>query len=172
VAGWTSINNLVKRGGRHCRHNRLDFHRRVTAPTDYGHIKVVRFLTLILKRHCSPRAFLYRLDCAVSSNQGGVCIKLTSRLAEFSNCGTSAPGSWRDPADESPAQVKGSAGLVASVAPWEAIRERSFCARSSLSSFLGLAPFPPFGSFPGILIAGMGSEHAMSRAKRAPKGAR
>ena len=28
--------------------------------------------------------------------------------------------SWRDPAGESPAQVKGSAGLVASVAQWEA----------------------------------------------------
>ena len=33
---------------------------------------------------------------------------------------TSAPGSWRDPAGESPAQVRGSARLVASVALWKA----------------------------------------------------
>jgi NAD(P)-dependent dehydrogenase (short-subunit alcohol dehydrogenase family) len=33
---------------------------------------------------------------------------------------TSAPGSWRDPAGESPAQVRCSARLVVSVAPWKA----------------------------------------------------
>jgi len=42
-----------------------------------------------------------------------------SQQKKPSNKDTSAPGSWRDPAGESPAQVRGSAGLVASVASWE-----------------------------------------------------
>src|SRR5260370_23511943 len=36
------------------------------------------------------------------------------------NAYTSAPGSWRDPAGESPAQVRCSARLVVSVALWKA----------------------------------------------------
>jgi hypothetical protein len=62
VAGGTSINDFVERWGQHRRRNRFDLHRRGTAPADYGHIeKVMRFLTLTLKRHWSLRALLHRL---------------------------------------------------------------------------------------------------------------
>jgi hypothetical protein len=57
VAGGTPINDLVKQWKRHCWHYRLDLHRRVTAPADFRYIKVTRFLTLILERHCRLRAF-------------------------------------------------------------------------------------------------------------------
>src|SRR5580700_3576207 len=59
VAGGTAIDNLVERRGQHCRRNRFDLHRRATAPADYGHRNVMRFLMFTLKRHRSLRTFYY-----------------------------------------------------------------------------------------------------------------
>ena len=55
----------------------------------------------------------------------GDCAKIRQRELEYSaaasiKCTVSAPGSWRDPAGESPAQVGSSVRLVVSVAGWKA----------------------------------------------------
>jgi hypothetical protein len=47
VAGRAAINNLVMRCGRYCWHNRLDPHRRITAPTNYGHVRIMQFLAFV-----------------------------------------------------------------------------------------------------------------------------
>jgi hypothetical protein len=67
-------------------------------------------------------AILFRLSSTfelIASTQRELrrAIHRERRAAELD---TSAPGSWRDPAGESPAQVRCSARLVVSVALWKA----------------------------------------------------